>query len=260
VLAQAIKEEELSPAEPITVVLSKSGWVRAAKGHEVDGKSLSYRAMDEFLMQAPGKSNQLAIFVDSMGKSYAVAAHTLPSARGQGEPLTSRLKPEEGANFVSVLMGDETQKIVLASDAGYGFITNLGNLITKNRNGKQLLKLPTNARVLPARFIQSVENQYVAVVTNEGRLLVFPIGDLPELPRGKGNKLIQIPSKKSENREEYCVDMIVVNAKSPLTLHAGKRHLTLKASDLANFHGERGNRGNKLPRGFLKVDFMTVEG
>ncbi len=259
VVAQAIREEELTPAEPVTVVLSKSGWVRAAKGHEVDGKSLSYRAMDEFLVQVPGKSNQLAIFIDSAGKSYAIPAHTLPSARGQGEPLTSRLKPEDGVNFVTVLMGDETQKIVLASDAGYGFVTELGNLITKNRNGKQILKLSKNARVLPARLIQSVPDQLLAVVTNEGRLLVFPVADLPELPRGKGNKTIQIPGKRAENHEEYCIDIAIINKKSPLTLHSGKRHLTLKASDLANFVGERGNRGNKLPRGFLKVDSLSVE-
>lgn len=254
VQAQAIREEELTPAEPITVVLSKSGWVRAAKGHEVDGKSLSYRAMDEFLMQVAGKSNQVAIFVDSAGKTYAIPAHTLPSARGQGEPLTSRLKPDDGSTFVSVLMGDDAQKVLLASDAGYGFITTLGNLVTKNRNGKQILKLPKNARVLPARLVESLENQYLAVVTNEGRLLVFPLAELPELPRGKGNKTIQIPTKKAENREEYCVDIAVINEKSPLTLYSGQRKLTLKVSDLANFHGERGNRGNKLPRGFLKVD------
>lgn len=255
-IAQAIREEELTPAEAITVVLSKSGWVRAGKGHEIDGKSLSYRAMDEFLTQAPGKSNQLAIFLDSTGKSYAIAAHTLPSARGQGEPLTSRLKPEDGATFVGLLMGEETQKVLVMSDAGYGFITDLGNLITKNRSGKQILKLPKNARVLSPRLIHSIENQYLAVVTNEGRLLVFPVANLPELPRGKGNKAIQISPKKSENREEFCVDVAVLNEKSPLILKAGSRTLTLKPSDLKNFQGERGNRGNKLPRGFSKIDAL----
>lgn len=258
-VAQAIREEELTPAEPITIVLSKSGWVRAAKGHDIDGKTLSYRAMDEFLTQTQGKSNQLAVFIDSAGKSYALPAHTLPSARGQGEPLTSRLKPDDGAHFVSVILGDEKQKVLLATDAGYGFITELSNLITKNRNGKQILKLSKNARVLPAHLIQSIEDQYLAVVTNEGRLLVFPIADLPELPRGKGNKTIQIPSKKAGNHEEYCVDIALLNEKSPLILQSGKRQLILKSSDLANFHGERGNRGNKLPRGFGKVDFLSVE-
>ena len=257
--AQAMREEDIVPTELITVVLSKKGWIRAAKGHEVDGASLSYRSGDGFLMQAEGKSNQQAIFLDSNGKTYSIATHTLPSARGQGEPLTSRLKPEAGSSFVAVLMGNDDEDYLMASDAGYGFITPLKNLHCKNKSGKSFLKLPKGAEVFLPQHVQDYESQYIVVITNEGRLLLFPVADLPKLPRGKGNKIISIPSARVSNREEYCVATALLFEKSNLTLYSGKRHLTLKWKDLANFQGERGRRGNKLPRGFRKVDSVAVD-
>ena len=254
--AQAMREQEMIPAEPITVVLSNKGWVRAAKGHEVKGESLNYRSSDAFLMKAMGRSNEAVVFLDSNGKSYSLAAHSLPSARGQGEPLTSRLKPDPGSTFISVSMGSEEQYYLIASDAGYGFITPLKNLLSKSRSGKSLLKCPKGSKALPAQAIEDVESQYIAAVTTEGRLLLFPIADLPELPRGKGNKIIGIPSTRVATREEYCVAFAVLNENNKLILYSGKRHLTLKPKDLVHFQGERGRRGNKLPRGFRKVDRM----
>lgn len=257
--AQAIREEEMLPAEPMTIILSKQGWVRAAKGHDIDGSKLSYRSGDNFLAQAQGRSNQLVLFLDSYGKSYSLFAHKLPSAKGHGEPLTSKLKPEAGAHFVAVLMGDDEQRILIASDAGYGFITQLKNLHSKSRSGKAILKLPKGYQVLPPQYVQDVESQYVAAITSTGRLLLFPIADLPELPRGKGNKIIGISSTRVTTREEYCVAIAVLNENSKLTLYSGKRHFTLQPKDLAHFQGERGRRGNKLPRGFQKVDRIVVD-
>lgn len=257
--AQAMREEEMVPAEPVTVILSKNGWVRAAKGHDIQGESLNYRSGDDFLTQARGRSNEQVVFLDSTGKSYSLAAHTLPSARSLGEPLTSRLKPSPGTVFVGALMGAEDQLCVLASDAGYGFLTPLKNLYVKARSGKAMLKPPKGSQALAPTLVIDKDSQYVGAVTNEGRLLLFPIADLPELPRGKGNKIISIPSARVVNREEYCVAVVVLNENSHLTLYSGKRHLTLKPTDLAHFQGERGQRGHKLPRGFRKVDFAAVD-
>lgn len=256
--AQALKQEDIVPAEPITVILSKKGWVRAAKGHDVEGEKLNYRSGDALLMQAEGKSNQQAIFLDSFGKAYSLQAHSLPSARGQGEPITSRLKPEAGAHFVATLMGGDDDRYLIASDSGYGFVTTLQNLYCKNKSGKSFLKLPKGSQTLPPVKIEDIESQYAAIITNEGRLLLFPVADLPELPRGKGNKMISIPSARVSAREEFCVAIAILSENSSLTLHSGKRHITLKSSDLANFQGERGRRGNKLPRGFRNVDQVVV--
>lgn len=257
--AQAMREEEMVPAEAITVVLSKKGFVRAAKGHEVSGEGLNYRAGDGFLAQARGKTNEQAAFLDTAGRSYSISAHTLPSARGMGDPLTSRLKPEPGSTFVSVFLGNKEEQVVVASDAGYGFVTQLENLYSKNRAGKALLKCPKGAKALAAHLVDDIDSQYLAAITNEGRLLVFPVADLPELARGKGNKIISIPSARAAAREEFCVTIAILNEDSALTLYSGKRHLTLKPKDLANFQGERGRRGNKLPRGFQKVDSVAVD-
>ncbi len=257
--AKALREEEVIPSEPITVVLSRQGWVRSAKGHEVEGSNLSYRAGDDFLMQAPGRSNLPAVFLDSEGKSYSLPTHTLPSARGQGEPLTKSLQPAPGKQFVTVLLGEGSSEYVLASDAGYGFITKLENLYSKIRTGKAILKLPKEAKVLFPQRIQNKKNQFIAIVTNEGRLLVFPVTSLPELARGKGNKMIDIPSARAAKRQEYCVAMVVLDKNSSLVLYSGKRELRLKAKDLVNFQGERGRRGNLLPAGFRHVDGCKVE-
>ncbi len=257
--AQAMREEEMIASEPVTVVLSKNGWVRAAKGHEVEGGTLNYRAGDEFFMQAQGRNDKPAVFIDSAGKCYSLSAHTLPSARGLGEPLTSRLKPQPGSSFVGVLMGDDEQIVLLASDAGYGFLTPLKNLYVKSRSGKTLIRLPKGARVLPPQTVLDKESQYIAAITSEGRLLMFPIAELPELPKGKGNKIIQISPARVANREEFCAAVAVLNENSTLTIHSGKHEWALKPSDLSNFQGERGRRGNKLPRGIRSVDRVTVD-
>lgn len=248
--AQALSEEDMLPSESITVVLSQKGWIRAAKGHDVEGDKLSYRAGDEFQAQAKGKSNQLVVFLDSSGRSYSLPAHSLPSARGQGDPLTSRLKPEPQVQFVSVLMDDPNQRYVVASDAGYGFIVQLEELYSKNRAGKSVLKLPTNAQVLKPQLVKNPENQFIAVITSTGYLLIFPLKDLPQLPRGKGNKMINISSSKASKREEYVSEIIVLNEDSQLILEAGKRKLVLSAADLMHYRGERGRRGYHLPKGF----------
>jgi topoisomerase IV subunit A len=259
VAAQAMQETEMIASEPVTVILSSMGWIRAAKGHEIEPSSLSYKAGDGFKMAVLGKSLQQAIFLDSTGRSYSLAAHTLPSARGQGEPLTGRLNPPAGATFEAVLMGEEKQLILLASDAGYGFIVELNELISKNRAGKAILKLPTNSRVVTPRLITDVKKDCLAAVTNTGHLLVLPVSELPILPRGKGNKIINISSAKLAKREEYVLDMVVLTENASLVLVAGKRSFTMKPADLKHYQGERGRRGNKLPRGFQKVDKLLIE-
>lgn len=258
-MAEAIRFEDLQPAENVTVVLSQKGWIRAAKGHEVEGETLSYRAGDAFMMQLKGKSTDQVIFVDSTGKSYALLASQMPSARGQGEPLSSKLSITAGADMVGMLIGKPEDRVLLASDAGYGFITTLENLISKNKNGKAMLKCPEGAKALAPQFITDSEAQYIAILSNAGHLLVFPAAELPELPKGKGNKMIQIPSAKAKLREEYCVAFSILNEKSALVLSSGKRDLTLKPSDLSAFHGERARRGNLLPRGFRGVTAMNVK-
>lgn len=258
--AQAIKETEILPTEPVTVVLSQKGWVRAAKGHEIDPETLSYKAGDKFESAAAGRSNQSAIFLDSTGRSYSVAAHSLPSARGQGEPLTGRLNPPPGATFISVLLGDAENEYVLASDAGYGFIVKLGELYAKNRAGKAALSVPKGCQSLTPKLITDVETQYVAVVSNIGNLLVFPLKDLPQLTKGKGNKMMSIPSAKAASREEYVVDIAILNDQQSLLIQSdSKKPFTLKPKDWENFIGERARRGNKLPRGCRTVKKLIVE-
>ncbi|MDR3502367.1 MAG: DNA topoisomerase IV subunit A [Legionella sp.] len=256
--SQALKEEDILPNEPITVVLSKNGWVRAAKGHDVNGTELSYKAGDEFKAQAPGRSNQQIIFFDSEGKVYSLPGHSLPSARGQGEPLTGKLNPAEGALFETVVGGEAEQKVLLASDAGYGFIATISELYVKNRNGKACIKLPEASCILPPRIVPGHEELLVACATSVGRLLVFSIKELPELSRGKGNKLISIPSAKAASREEYVIDVQLLTKNDSLTVHAGKRHFTLKGADLEHYLGERGRRGNRLPRGLQNVTHLQV--
>lgn len=257
-LAQAISEQEILPTEPTTVVLSQLGWVRAAKGHEIDGTALSYKAGDAFKAEAKGRSNQSALFIDSAGRSYALPAHTLASARGQGEPLTGRLNPESGATFAGVLMGDAEQYCLLASDAGYGFVTQLQELFTKNRTGKTMLKLPKEAKVLTPRLIQDLESQYLAAVTNTGHLLLFPVADLPILPRGKGNKILSIPSGKTAKHEEYLVDIAILSESNSLKLITQAREFILKPSDLNNYQGERTQRGALLPKNLRNVLRLEV--
>ena len=257
--AKALSERDLTPAEAVTVVLSKKGWVRAAKGHDIDGASLAYKSGDSYLAQAEGKSNQQVVFLDSSGRSYSCEAHGLPSARTQGEPLTGRFSMVAGETVDQVLMAKDDQRYLLASDAGYGFVCKFGDLVSRNKNGKAILNLPTGAKILPPSTVGDLENDLLAVVSNEGRMLLFPVRDLPELAKGKGNKMLSIPTLRAQSREEYVVAAAVVPADSPITLLAGKRKLTLKPSDLEHYRGERGRRGNKLPRGLQRVDAITVE-
>ncbi|ATR81505.1 DNA topoisomerase IV subunit A [Pseudomonas sp. HLS-6] len=257
--AKALSENELMPTEPVTVVLSEKGWVRCAKGHDIDATGLSYKAGDGFKTAAAGRSNQFAVFIDSTGRSYSVAAHTLPSARGQGEPLTGRLTPPPGATFECVLLPDDDALYVIASDAGYGFVAKGEDLQAKNKAGKALLSLPNGAKVIAPRALSDREQDWLAAVTTEGRLLVFKVSDLPQLGKGKGNKIIGIPGERVASREEYVTDLAVVPEGSTLVLQAGKRTLSLKADDLEHYKGERGRRGSKLPRGFQRVDALLVE-
>jgi len=257
--AKALTDTDLLPSEAVTVVVSEKGWIRCAKGHEMDPLSLNYKSGDEYKDSAKGRSNMSALLLDSTGRSYALPAHTLPSARGQGEPLTGRLNPLAGATFCSVLMGDESQQILFASDAGYGFVGTLGDLYSRNKNGKAMLKLPSGAEVLNPRNVADYENDLIAAVSNEGRLLLFPIKDLPILGKGKGNKIISIPTNRVKAREEFVVGIEVLTPGASLTVHSGKRHLTLKPKDIEHYQGERGRRGSKLPRGFQRVDKLTTE-
>ena len=256
--AQAFNEKDLMTAEPITAVLSDKGWVRAAKGHEIDPTSLSYKSGDKFLSAAKGKSNQNVFLQDTTGRFYALPGHTLPSARGQGEPATGRLKMPAGALFTDVLMGADEQKILLGTDAGYGFVAKIGNLFTKNKAGKAVVSIPKGGRILSPKAVNDA-NAMIAAVSNEGRMLVFPISELPELARGKGNKIINIPSSRLQSREEHVVDYGIIPAGGSLLVHSGKRYLVMKEKDLDHYRGERGRRGHKLPRGFQKVDKLEVE-
>lgn len=257
--AKALSENELMPTEPVTVVLSEKGWVRCAKGHDIDATGLSYKAGDGFKAAAAGRSNQFAVLIDSTGRSYSLAAHSLPSARGQGEPLTGRLTPPPGATFECVLLPEDDALYVVASDAGYGFVVKGEDLQAKNKAGKGLLSLPNGAKVMTPRPVANREQDWLAAVTTEGRLLVFKVSDLPQLGKGKGNKIIGVPGERVASREEFVTDLAVIAEGATLVLQAGKRTLSLKADDLEHYKGERGRRGSKLPRGFQRVDGLQVE-
>ncbi|MEZ0121629.1 MAG: DNA topoisomerase IV subunit A [Candidatus Reddybacter sp.] len=256
--AQAFNEMDLLSADPVTVVLSEKGWIRAAKGHEVDGASLNYKAGDGFFAAVQGRSNQQVILLDSTGRSYALAAHTMPSARGQGEPATGRLNAPSGATFCGLLMGDDEQKVLLATDAGYGFVAKMADLYTKNRSGKALISIPKGGQILPPIADVNVDGALVVAISNEGRMLAFPLSELPELARGKGNRIINIPTSRLQAREEFMLTVAVVAEGQSLVIYSGKRHHNVKFADLQHYIGERGRRGNKLPRGFQKVDRVEV--
>ncbi|MCK7459319.1 DNA topoisomerase IV subunit A [Idiomarina aminovorans] len=257
--AKALNERDLTPAEAVTVVLSTKGWVRSAKGHDIEGNKLSYKSGDSYLASAEGKSNQPVVFLDSSGKSFSCEAHLLPSARSQGEPLTGRFNLVAGENVEHVLMGRDESHLLLASDAGYGFVCQFSDLVSRNKNGKSIITLPTGAKILPPNTVNNLQDDKVIVISNEGRMLVFPVADLPQLSKGKGNKLISIPALRAQSREEYVVTLATAAPDTAITLIAGKRKLTLKPADLEHYYGERGRRGNKLPRGLQRVDHIVVE-
>ncbi|TDJ24196.1 MAG: DNA topoisomerase IV subunit A [Gammaproteobacteria bacterium] len=257
--ATAYTEQDLVSNDPVTVVLSSKGWVRAARGHEVDPRELNYRTGDEFLSAARGRSNDPLVFIDSGGRAYSIAAHTLPSARSQGEPLTGRLNSPEEARFVGLAMGAGTSRLLLASNAGYGFVTSLAGLLTKNRAGKAVLSVPKGGLALPPVTVGDGDDPLVVAVTSQGRMLAFPLADVPELARGKGNKLINVPGAAFRSGEESVVGVAVIYESDRLLVVAGQRHLSLKRKDLEHYLGERARRGRKLPRGFQKVDGLEVE-
>lgn len=258
--AQAMDETALISSDPVTIVLSKKGWVRAAKGHEVDPETLNYKSGDGYLDSTLGKTNQLAVFIDSTGRTYAIPAHTLPSARGQGEPLTGKLMPPGGAHFCGVMTGDAEQLYLVSTSHGYGFIVKLEDCITKNKKGKALLRVPAGADVLPPVPVNDLEHDWVAATSSEGHLLFHHIAELPQMPKGKGIKIINIPSAKLKSGEEYVSAITVINEEQSLFIQSGKRHKVMKPADMENFEGERGQRGRKLPQGFRAVDHLKPEG
>jgi len=255
--ATAFDETELISSDPVTIVLSERGWIRAAKGHDIDPETLNYREGDSFFASASSRNNQNAIFFDSNGKAYTLACHSLPSARGQGEPLSGRLNADSGVTFMGVVSGGNDEKIILSTSSGYGFIASLGDLQTKNKSGKAAIKVQENAKVLLPSLIKD-EKDVLAAITNQGRMLVFPHSELPQLARGKGNKIIGIPKANFESGEEFLQEIAVIGEGRELKLISGKRHFTIKHKDLENFSGNRGRRGNFLPKGFRKVDKVEV--
>jgi len=258
--AQALDETALVTSEPITVVLSTKGWVRAAKGHDIDATELGYREGDKFLAAAQGRTTQQAAFIDSTGRSYSTPAHTLPSARGNGEPLTGRFTPPAGARFDAVAIADASTKLVIASDRGYGFVTRFEALLANKKAGKQLISVEKDARVLAPALVADSARDRVVVATTAGHLLMFSVADLPELDKGKGNKLIEIPKAKLSNGERVAGIAVVAEGKGEVTLYAGQRKLTLKWSDLVEYGGARAQRGSLLPRGLQRVERIETTG
>ena len=257
--AKAISESEMTPAEPVTVILSEMGWVRCAKGHDIDPAGLSYKAGDKYLAHACGKSNQPVIFIDSTGRSYALDPLSLPSARSQGEPLTGKLTLPPGAIIEQVIMEPEKQELLMASDAGYGFICKFEDLIARNKAGKALISLPENAKVLKPETLSESASLLVSL-TSAGRMLIFPVRDLPALSKGKGNKIISIPAANAKARSELLVKLFLISEQASLEFHSGKRKITLKPEDLQKFRAERGRKGSQLPRGLhSNVDIVVVE-
>ena len=257
--AKAISESEMTPAEPVTVILSEMGWVRCAKGHDIDPEGLSYKAGDKYLAHACGKSNQPVIFIDSTGRSYALDPLSLPSARSQGEPLTGKLTLPAGATIEQVIMEPEKQELLMASDAGYGFICKFEDLIARNKAGKALISLPENAKVLKPETLSESASLLVSL-TSAGRMLIFPVRDLPALSKGKGNKIISIPAANAKARSELLVKLFLISEQASLEFHSGKRKITLKPEDLQKFRAERGRKGSQLPRGLhSNVDIVVIE-
>ncbi|MEC8485225.1 MAG: DNA gyrase subunit A, partial [Pseudomonadota bacterium] len=257
--AQAFSEEDLLSNDPITVVLSKQGWIRAAKGHEIDERGLSYKSGDEFLLSTKGRSNQTLVLLASNGRTYSIKAHTLPSARGQGEPITGRISLDKDTHIVAAVLDTDESYYLVASDAGYGFVAKLGDLHAKNKAGKATLTLPTNAKVLAPVKVADPERSRAVVVSNEGRMLAFNVASLPQMAKGKGNKLISISSARAKDREEWVCSLATLLPEDLLCAHSGKRFMTFAEKELLDYVGERGRRGLKLPRGFQRIDQLEVK-
>jgi topoisomerase-4 subunit A len=257
--SKAISEKELVPSEPVTVVVSDKGWARCAKGHDIDVEGLSYKSGDKFLCSAKGRSTQLVAFIDSSGRAFSCDAHALPSARSQGEPLTGRFSIVGGENIEHVVMAADDKQYLFGSDAGYGFVGQFSDMLSKAKAGKAFVSLPSAAKVIRPQAVTDVKTDWCLCISNEGRMLLFPLKDLPVLGKGKGNKLMNIPSAKAKTREEYLTVLTVVPEGADIKVFAGKRGMTLTSSDLTHYQGERGRRGNKLPRGLQRVDSVEIE-
>jgi len=257
--AQAMDESTLISSESITVVLSSMGWARAAKGHDIDPLKLNYKSGDQFLAAAAGRSNQLAVFMDSTGRAYTLPAHKLPSARGQGDPLTSYFTPPSGAHFVSVMMGQPDDLYLLCSSFGYGFVTTLAEMQSRTKSGKAVLNVAKGANVLPPVKVRDPDNEQIVAISSEGHMVITPLAQLPQMARGKGNKIINVPSKKLNAGEEAVVATTLIRPDEKLVVHSGKKYKTMKPTELEIYAGERGRRGLKLPQGYRNVEQLVVE-
>jgi topoisomerase-4 subunit A len=262
--SQVLDETALIPSEPVTVVLSEMGWIRAAKGHDIDPNTLSYKQGDKFQASAFGRSNQQVVLLDSTGRSYTLSAHTLPSARGQGDPLSGRFKPAEGASFKSVIMPsankDDEQLFLLSSSFGYGFICKFEDMLSRAKAGKATVSLgKAGAEIACPSQITDIETDMIAAVTSEGYLLIIDAKEVPQLPRGKGNKIINVPSKRLTAGEEKIVAIIALAQGAKLIVHAGKKHKSIQGAELIEYQGERGKRGKLLPQGYRNVSRLETE-
>ena len=257
--AKIIDENSLISSDPVSIILSSKGWVRAAKGHDINPNSLNYKSGDEFKQIALGKTNQPVVFLDSKGRCYSLPSHTLPSARSYGEPVSARLNPPDGVSFEGVMTGESEAVYLLATDSGYGFMVKLEDVYTKNRNGKAILRVPNNANVLLPAKVNDIENDWIVAVTSIGRMLMFPITELTLLPKGKGLKIIQIPPAKLKTREEYVVAVTVIAEMDNLAIYTDKRHMIMKEKEQEYYIGERGRRGNMLKRGFRNIVRISSE-
>jgi topoisomerase-4 subunit A len=258
-VATQMDETQLMPTEATTIILSQRGWVRAAKGHEVDPVLMNYKTGDTYQAHAMGKSNQMAVFLDSLGRAYSLSAHGLPSARGMGEPLTARFNPADGAQFVGVLLSDPKAQYFLATDFGYGFICTAEDLYSRNKAGKKIISVPSGAKVLPPVPVRSIDNDMVVVTGTKGYMLVTPLVEFPVMGKGKGIKIINIPSAKLKANEERVNHLQIIQANESITLKCGKKHKTMKPSEINEYAAERGRRGLKLPRGYQSVDHLLIE-
>ena len=258
-LSKVFDENALVPSEPITVILSKMGWIRAAKGHEIDPTSLNYKQGDAFQAAALGRSNQQAVLLDSTGRCYALLAHSLPSARGQGDPLSGRFYSPAGAHFLSVISAKSEAHYLMVSSFGYGFICQFKHMIGRTKKGKSIVTVPKDATVLPPSKITQIKTDLIAIVSSTGYLLIIPLSELPQLSRGKGNKLMNIPLKSLKSGEEKVVAILAIPKGSQLLIHSGKRYKRLSGNGLTAYVGECGQRGKQLPRGYQKVSSLAFE-
>lgn len=255
--ARALKEEALVASEPITIILSEKGWIRCAKGHDVDGTSLVYKSGDSFLTQVNGKSHETAIFFDATGRAYSLPSHSIASARGFGEPLSGKMKLTSGANVVGLVMSGTESHVLLASTSGYGFTASVNELVSKNKNGKAIVTIPENYQLLQPWSYNPTEDDKIVAVTSEGRMLIFDASELPTLNKGKGNKIIQLPPKRLDS-SLVLSHLVVLPKGAQLKILSGQRHFTIKEQDLENYLGQRARRGQLLPRGLQRVDSLEV--